>query len=195
MLVTLTTGMVAQAQVALGVKAGVSSSKVDIKDPKGSFAQLKEKDAVTGYHAGAFIRLKTGGILLQPEAVFTSSGGKVEVNNSQNGTNVQTTEKFTFNRLDVPILLGYSFFNVARIQAGPVASVLMEGKLADQSLKENLDKADWGWQAGLGFDIGHITADVRYERLKREYNNNQNGSFGVGNQQVIFSLGFKLLGK
>ena len=194
MLGMLTTGLVAQAQIAIGVKAGASSSKVDIQDPKGSFENLKEKDAVTGYHAGAFLRLKALGLILQPEAVFTSSGGKVEVDNSGTGPTVKTTEEFKFNRLDVPLLLGYSLFNVARIQAGPVASVLINGKLADQNLEDNLNKTDWGWQAGLGFDIGNITADLRYERVKREYTNNAN-SFEVGNQQVIFSLGFKIIGK
>ena len=183
---------IAQAQFTLGVKAGVSSSNVDIKDPKNTFQQFKSTDAITGYHAGAFMRIKAGGILLQPEAVLSSTGGKVEV--TENG--VTTSEDFKFNRLDVPVLLGLSLFNVARIQAGPLASVLVKGKFQDQQLEDYMDRYDLGWQAGIGFDIGNFTTDVRYERVKREFTGNaQNGSFGVANQQVILSLGFKLIGK
>jgi len=193
-LVLVTTSMVAQAQFALGLKAGVSSSKVDINDLKGSYTQIQEKDAITGYHVGAFTRLKIAGLLFQPEAILSSSGGKVEVTDTGSGTEVQTTEKFKFSRLDVPLLVGFSILNVARIQAGPVASVLMEGKFADQDLKNSLNKADWGYQAGIGFDFGNLTTDLRYENIKRDYTQGNN-SFGIGNQQVILSVGFKIIGK
>jgi Outer membrane protein beta-barrel domain len=193
-LVTLATGMVAQAQVALGVKGGISSSNVDVKNVKNTFTQFRDKDNITGYHLGAFTRFKAGSLLIQPEGVFSSSGGKVALTQTENGTEVETSEEFKFNRLDVPLLVGVSFLNVVRLQAGPVASVLINGKLGDQDLKNYLDKTDLGWQAGVGFDIGNMTADVRYERVKREYTN-QGSSFDVGNQQLILSLGFKIFGK
>jgi len=195
MLVMFTTGLVAQAQVALGFKGGISSSQVDIKNLKNSISDFKAVDDITGYHAGAFLRLKAAGIILQPEAYFTSTGGKVQVTDTDQGTNVQT-EKFTFNRLDVPLLVGYNFFKVARVQAGPVASMLVNGKLGDQKLQNYLNNSDWGWQAGVGFDLGNFTADLRYENVRRDYTNTaQNSSFDIDNQQFIFSLGFKLLGK
>jgi Outer membrane protein beta-barrel domain len=193
-LVTLATGMVAQAQVALGVKGGISSSNVDVNNVKNTFTQFKDKENITGYHLGAFVRVKAGPLLIQPEGVFTSSGGKIALVQDQNGTEVESEEKFRFNRLDVPLLVGLQFLKVVRLQAGPVASVLVEGKMGDQSIKNYLDKSDFGWQAGLGFDIGKLTADVRYERVKREYTN-QASSFDMGNQQVILSLGYKILGQ
>jgi opacity protein-like surface antigen len=190
---TLATGMVAQAQVALGIKGGISSSHVDVKNVRNTITQFRDKDNITGYHLGAFLRFKTGSLVIQPEGVFSSSGGKVAVTRNQSGTVVETTEEFKFNRLDVPVLVGVSLLNFARIQAGPVASVLMGGELGDQDLDSFMDKTDIGWQAGIGFDIGHVTADVRYERVKREYTNPDN-SFDVGNQQLILSLGFKVFG-
>lgn len=194
-LFTFATGLTAQAQIALGIKAGASSSQVDIKNLKSSMTQFEASDDITGYHAGAFLRLKAAGLMLQPEAYFTSTGGKVKVTNTDNGTNVET-EKFTFNRLDVPLLVGYNFFNIARVQAGPVASMLVSGKFRDQKIEDYLNKSDWGWQAGVGFDIGNFTADLRYENVKRDYTNNaQNTSFNIDNQQLILSLGLKLMGK
>ncbi len=158
--------------------------------------QFKNKDNITGYHVGAFARIKALGLLVQPEGVFTSSGGKVEVMQTENGQEVKTTEDFTFNRLDVPVLVGVQFLKVLRLQAGPVASVLVSGKFQDQNIKNYMDKTDLGWQAGVGLDIGNLTADVRYENVNRKYTNSaQNSSFNVGNQQVILSLGIKLFGK
>jgi hypothetical protein len=195
LLITLATGMVAQAQVILGVKGGFSSSAVEVKDVNATSFQFRNiKDNITGYHVGLFTRFKVGGFHLQPEGVFTSSGGKIAVVQDQSGTTVETTEKFRFNRLDVPVLVGVSLLNVIRFQAGPVASVLVNGKFADQNIEDYVDKTDFGWQAGIGLDIGSVTADVRYERVKREYTN-QGDHFDVGNNQLIFSLGFKLTGK
>lgn len=194
MLLSLAAGMVAQAQVAIGVKGGVSSSNVDVKNVKNTFMQFRDTDNITGYHLGAFTRFKAGALLIQPEGVFTSSGGKVAVTQTQDGAQVETTEAFRFNRLDVPLLMGLSVLNVLRFQAGPVASVLVNGKFADQDIDNYLDKTDLGWQAGIGVDIGQLTADVRYERVKRNYTN-QGSSFDVGNEQVILSLGFKIIGK
>lgn len=195
LLVMLTTGVVAQAQIALGLKAGVSSSQVDVKNLRNSIGDFKAADDITGYHAGAFLRLKAAGFLLQPEAYFTSTGGKVAISDTGNGP-IVNTEKFTFNRLDVPLLVGYNFLNVARVQAGPVASVLINGKLGSQRLEDYMNKSDWGWQAGVGFDLGNFTADLRYENVRRDYTNaSQNTSYEVGNNQFILSLGFKLLGK
>jgi opacity protein-like surface antigen len=195
LLITLATGMVAQAQVVFGVKGGFSSSTVDVKDVNATSFQFRNiKDNITGYHVGLFTRFKAGGFLVQPEGVFTSSGGKIAVIQDQSGTTVETTEKFRFNRLDVPVLVGVSLLNVIRFQAGPVASVLVNGKFADQNIEDYIDKTDFGWQAGIGLDIGSVAADVRYEQVKREYTN-QSDSFDVGNHQLIFSLGFKLTGK
>lgn len=192
----LSLSIAARAQFVFGIKGGISSSNVDVKDLKNTFLQFKNKDNITGYHLGAFARLKALGLLLQPEGIFTSSGGKVEVMQTENGQEVKTTEDFTFNRLDVPVLVGINLLNTVRLQAGPVASVLVSGKFQDQNIKNYMDKTDLGWQAGIGLDIGNVTADVRYENVNRKYTNSaQNSSFKVGNQQVILSLGFKLIGK
>lgn len=182
----------ANAQFTLGIKGGLSSSGVDVKNANNTVTGLKDSDNITGYHIGAFTRVNLSNLFIQPEAYFASSGGKLEQNDFQNN-NVDEI-KARFNRLDVPILVGYKFLNVVRIQAGPVASVLVNSKLGDQNVKSYLDNADWGYQIGAGLDISNLTLDVRYENLNREYTS-QTSSFDMSNQQVIVSLGIKLLGK
>ena len=189
-------GFTAQAQFfTLGVKAGASSSSVHIDDPENNLFQFEKAENIAGYHAGAFMRFKVGNILLQPEGALTHTGGTVEVTDNQNSTNIEIS-KYRFNRLDVPLLLGYSFFKVARVHAGPVASMLISGKLDGERIDEYMQESDWGWQAGLGVDIGNITADLRYERIDRNYTNDpESNAYGIRNDQIILSIGLKLIGK
>lgn len=188
----LAANFAAQAQFALGIKGGLSSSGVDVKNAKNTITELKDSDNITGYHIGAFTRIKVANIFLQPEAYFASSGGKLQEKDFQNN-NVNEI-KARFNRFDVPLLIGYNFLKIVRVQGGPVASVLVNGKLGDQKVKNYLDKTDWGYQIGAGLDISNITLDIRYENIKREYTN-QSSSFDLNNQQVIVSLGIKLFGE
>ncbi|QMU27215.1 porin family protein [Adhaeribacter radiodurans] len=182
----------AQAQFTLGIKGGLSSSGVDVKNAKNTITQLKDSDNITGYHLGAFTRIKVSNVFLQPEVYFATSGGKLQQTDIQNNTIDEVKAKFT--RLDVPLLVGYNFFKIARVQAGPVASVLVGSKIDGQKVKDYLNKTDWGFQVGAGFDISNLAFDVRYENVKRDYTN-QNTSFDLKNKQIIVSVGIKLFGK
>jgi hypothetical protein len=187
----LFTGFLAQAQVNLGIKGGVSSSKIDIKDPQGSFQRFKEGDQINGYHAGIFVRANVLGFLLQPEVLLSKSGGELKYDDTQQGTVV---EKLGFTHLDVPLLVGYkmAFF---RAYGGPVASVLLDGDIGDDKIDKYLEKSEWGYQVGGGIDISRFTADVRYESLKRSYQDESSGSADIKNNQVMVSIGYKLFGK
>ena len=190
----LAISVAAQAQVfQAGVKGGLSSSNVKLKELQNDPLQYTEAENVTGYHVGAFARLQVSGVILQPEFILSSSGGKVEVTDNSTSTNVHV-EKFRFNRMDVPLLLGYNFFKIARVQAGPVVSALISAKQEGDDIKDYFDKSDWGYQAGIGLDIGNLTLDLRYERINRKYTNTALQSGGkVNNEQFIASLGFKLI--
>ena len=188
----LGTGTVAQAQLALGLKAGISSSSVDIKNASSNTAQFKEDDNITGFHAGAFARLKIMGFFVQPEAVFSASGGKVEIQEAVSGN--KTVEEMGFSHLDVPVLVGYNFLKIGRVYAGPVASIMIGSDFGDEKVDKYFDSADWGFQVGAGIDISKLTADVRFERLTRTYADDAANKFDVAGQQIIFSLGYKFIG-
>lgn len=182
----------AQTFVA-GVKGGLASSHLTLKDIKNDPLQYAEAENIVGYHAGAFMRLQVLGVLLQPEAILSSTGGKVAITDIQSSTNVHI-EKVRFTRLDVPLLLGYNFLKVARVQAGPVASSLLTARQDGDNIKDYFDRSDWGYQAGLGVDIWNITFDVRYENISRKYTDtSQQSGRKFKNEQLLFSLGFKLI--
>lgn len=192
MMALLATSVAAKAQLLAGVKAGLSTANVEIQQLRNDPWQYTKAENVTGYHAGAFARLQVAGLFVQPEAILTSTGGKIEVSGTDNmGVRV---EDFKFNRLDVPIMVGYSFLNVLRVQAGPVSSTLLSARQEGQDIRQYMENANWGFQAGVGLDIGSITADVRYERINRQLTNTaQQTGMQVNNQQFIFSLGYKLI--
>lgn len=188
----LATSVAAKAQLSAGVKAGLSTANVEIQKVRNDPWQYTKAENVTGYHAGAFARLQVAGFFVQPEAMLTSTGGKIEVSGTDNlGVRV---EDFKFNRLDIPVMVGYNFFDVVRVQAGPVSSTLLSARQEGQDIKQYMRQADWGFQAGVGLDVDSITADVRYELVNRQLTNTvRQTGMQVNNQQFIISLGYKLI--
>lgn len=176
----------AKAQFSLGAKAGINFSKIR--------ADNVSESSVTGYQVGAFARFGSS-LYLQPELYLGSSGGKFDFNN--NNSTVTTNGKVTFTSLNVPLLIGKGFggdnLNF-RIMAGPVFSYLID---KNQSFADNVSgayqdfgdykKSTLGYQAGAGVDIGHITADLRYEGGLTKINQN----FGQRQNLWALSVGFK----
>ncbi|MBF8963501.1 PorT family protein [Pontibacter sp. FD36] len=189
-LVALSTA--AQAQFLTGgLKAGVGSSSVSVHDVTSNPAEYANKESVTSYHAGAFARVNILGFFIQPEAIFTQTGGRLESNPNTSITNRVSDIKF--NRLDVPIMAGISIANLVRIQAGPVASNLLSARQEGQSIKSFMSGSDWGYQAGIGLDIQRLTVDVRYERINRNYSDPSiQSNYDLANEQILLSLGLKL---
>ena len=184
------------SQVKFGIKAGVATTTVptyDITTGTNTISTLK--DASYGFHAGIFLRLTLLGIYLQPEAVFATN--TYEYNVTQ-GTSTEVLKKQTFNKLNVPVLVGIKLGPV-RLNAGPVATVQIGSPKAlidDPNFNKMYKGATFGYQAGAGFDLfKKLTFDVRYEgSLSKKYGN----AVSVGSQtfkldsrqpSVLFSLG------
>jgi len=174
----------AKAQFNLGIKGGVNYSTIKSDNLNSS--------SVTGYQAGVFARLG-GAVYLQPEVYLSSSGGEFKsFDNTYNGT-------VKFTNLNVPVLLGARFgpknLNF-RVMAGPeYISKLSQ----DQSLSSNFNAAynnfgtayknnQLGYQAGIGVDIGAITADFRYQG----YFDHANDTYNQRLNLWALSVGFKI---
>jgi hypothetical protein len=176
----------AKAQFSLGAKAGINFSKISTNNVSES--------TVAGYQAGLFARFGSS-LYLQPELYLGSSGGKFDFNN--NNSTVTTNGKVTFTSLNLPLLIGKGFggdnLNF-RIMAGPVYSYLLD---KNQNFSDNVSdayqdfgnyrKSTLGYQVGGGVDIGHITADLRYEGGLTKINE----SYGQRQNIWALSVGFK----
>ena len=202
--------LVSNAQIKFGIKAGITSTSIKVddvisvaNDPNATtFDEIvvKGKNAKVGFQGGIFSRITIAKIYIQPELLFTSTGGEVEVTSLLGGTEVfSETRDQKYRQIDFPIMLGYKF-GPARIQAGPVGTIVLS---TDPSLdgfmnmdyKEEFNGATWGYQVGVGLDIGKkLTIDVKYEgNLSKLADGVKIGDetldFDSRNSQFVASLG------
>ena len=180
-----------------GPKVGFSSSRLSLEEAR----QIRSGASTVGFHAGIFTRFTVLGLYAQPELLFTQAGGQIEIKD-QASDNFTQIQELTYNKLDIPVMLGFRMGDVLRVNAGPSFSLILgqdartEGTTAE--VKNNYENATVGYQIGGGLDIGKLVLDVRYEgnlsklgdsvqlggrRFDTDYRNNQ---FSV-------SLGFKLI--
>lgn len=153
----------AYSQLKFGIKANAATTTVPTYDfTTGSTNIEALKEAAWGFQAGAFIRLTLLGIILQPEVLFASNTYEYNVTD---GTNPTELLKQTFNRLEIPVLLGLKLGPI-RLHAGPSAAVPIGSPKAlvdDPQFEEMYKSATFGYQAGLGFDLfKKLTVDLRY---------------------------------
>lgn len=157
-----------------GVKAGANLSNLrgdDVIATNDPTIRIGNADArLTGFVGGGFLRLG-GSLFVQPELLLSQKGGAFNVFRSGAG-NDNKTVNVRFTNLDVPVMFGIRFGDVLRINAGPVASLRLSengglrqalNEVGATSVKDNFNQAALGYQAGVGFDIGNISLDLRYE--------------------------------
>jgi hypothetical protein len=184
----------------IGPRVGVNSSNLRIDE---QFAESGE--AQLGFHAGIVTRISIAGFYIQPEAQFTNSGGQVIViQRDQQGNEVgRQVNDYNFNRLDVPVMLGYKFAKVFRVQAGPSFTYLLSADVREgtggqvRNVIENYNQATVGYRAGVGLDIWKFLIDLKYEGNLSRFGNaisagGQSFSTDLRQNQFILSVGFNL---
>jgi len=135
---------------------------------------------------------------VQPELYYSQSS--TEITLKEIGTSNVRTEVNKLNALNIPILFGTKF-GPFRVNAGPVATIILSNtNIVDNisGLSQEMDKANWGLQAGVGLDFMKISLDARYEtsisKLGSAYNTASGSkvNFGSRPQQFLFTIGIAL---
>jgi len=193
------------AQIKFGLKGGVNSSAIKLDEVITVISGEEEYDLeglterTIGFHGGFMLRVTFFGAFIQPELLFTSTGGEVQVKDllGFDQTKPEWTEKLEFKKLDFPVMVGYKF-GPARLQFGPVASFIISSKadLFDNAgYEEKYKSATFGYQAGVGIDIlKKVTFDFRYEGNLSKLGDGmtiggEDFNFDTRPNQLIFSLG------
>lgn len=207
----LIVSQMASAQfIRLGVKGGVNVSSLKVNSTTlvldGHNNLLIEKgEARVGLHFGVVSRIQILGLFIQPELIFTQSKGELLVSNNPNSDLASVTKyaEQKFNKLDIPILVGWTFGKL-RIGVGPVASFMLNHDDGLEQQMNNMDignvknkyhAATFGYQAGVGLDLfKHVALDFKYEGNLSKLSNGLTISdkfypFDQRNPQYIFSLG------
>lgn len=191
----------ANAQLfSIGPRAGISSSTIKVDDTD---TWEVDKESEFGYHLGLFARLQVPviGLYVQPEVLFSKTGGRINFDDNDN--DLHNAMELEFNRIDVPVLVGWKF-GAFRVNAGPTFNFITkaEGTVNGQDFEEVDDKfknSTVGYQAGIGFDLGKLLLDLKYEGNLSEITDDNTidlaGEEFQGDyrsSQLILSLGFKL---
>jgi len=181
----------AQAQeTAFGLKGGLNLSTLNVQDPAESY------NSKTGYHAGLFVRAKTGKIGFQPELLLYTQNGDI-----QSTAFGKAQESFTY--LTVPVML--KFYPVAglNLQAGPQFGFLLDGERkyetflgsGTEDIKDYYESSDIAVSLGAGYDFGFgLSLDARYNLGIKDINNATNGE-PVKSRVFMLSVGWNFLGE
>ena len=201
-LLTLTTVATAHAQfITLGPKVGVNYSKLLIDETftsEGTDFTYATQDAKVGFLYGAFGRVKIGPVFFQPELVFTQDKTDIAVS-SVGFDEVQT---LTVNKMDIPLLLGLKLGSAFKVMGGPVKSYVQSTHVRSptemwDSYRSNMEDATWGYQVGIGVDIGRFMLEAKYEGgfgpiASEATIGNETYQFDHRQETFQFSLGFMI---
>lgn len=152
----------AQDNFEIGLRAGANLSTIRGEGSGSDQGFWDSQDTrSTGFTGGVFARFGDK-FFVQPELIISQKGGS-----TTGFLGVERDFKQTY--FDIPVLLGIKPTDVIRINAGPVATFLIN---EDDTFLENIGiaqneegfrKALLGYQFGIGFDINKIRLDMRYE--------------------------------
>lgn len=149
-----------------GIKGGVNFSQ--LKTESGNLTTIYNESLATktGYAGGVYLRIGDK-VFIQPELLFSAKGGKINALQTPGSPPAQTLD-IDYSSIDVPVLLGFKVGPI-RLNAGPVASFKVSQHI-DEDLKsyssnvgESFKNAAYGYQAGVGVDLGAFSVDLRYE--------------------------------
>ncbi|OFX89040.1 MAG: hypothetical protein A2W99_02460 [Bacteroidetes bacterium GWF2_33_16] len=199
---------IANSQIKFGIKAGVTSTSLKADDiftvsDQTTFDELvvKSVNSSIGFQGGIFTRITILKLYIQPELLFTSSSGEVEVTSLLNGAKVESAiSEQTFRQIDFPIMVGYKF-GPARFQLGPVGTIMLSSDpsldgFMNMDYKEEYNGATWGYQVGAGLDIlKKLTIDLKYEGSFSKLGSgiqlgDQDFDFDSRNSKIILTLGW-----
>lgn len=153
---------VSNAQIAFGIKGGINYNSNSIKEVKTDvFSGAKSK---TGYHAGIWLRAKIPvlGLYIRPELVYTNLENELTY---KNGTSTAKTTTYSFQKIDIPVLLGKKIFGIGNVYIGPSFQYILSSdfSISDiSSVKSN--GFTMGLQFGGGIEFGKLGLDIRWER-------------------------------
>ena len=193
----------AQDSFALGIKAGYNSSQFRtdnaeeiLKDNEAYEFQDAKDEAVGSLILGAFARINlVNNLSFQPELLYAKKGGQTKVSTDSDPISLETT----YHTWDIPLLAHLRLIDLKVLNiygvGGPVASfqVNEENKWSDinnrDNFQENMETAQWNFQAGGGVEVGSFNFDVRYSWGLSDVSSTQ---LERKNNNLTFSVAYKI---
>lgn len=176
------------SQISWGIKGGLNfNSNGDITyELEDIFEGTSQSTNGMGYHVGLFFKTKATRFYIKPELVFTHTESEYE------------NFKFSMDKIDLPINVGFKIFGPISIYAGPSLQYIIDSKLEDNSLIEIEKNTTIGGNVGLAAQFGKFGIDFRYERSfsenEAEFLNigESSGVIDTRPEQIIVSLSINI---
>ena len=195
--ITFSLSQITTAQMAFGVKAGVNYNSNSIGEVSSDL--FKGAESKTGYHAGVWVRFKIPvvGLYFRPELVYTNLENEVTY---KYGYSEETTS-YTFQKIDIPLLIGKKIFGVGNVYAGPSFQYILNSDFSFSNITDvKSDGFTLGLQLGGGIELGKFGIDVRWERafsgVESTFIHATRGpspvNFDTRVNQIILGLSYKL---
>ena len=138
----------AQAQVALGIKAGINVSKINSDD--------LESSSITAFHGGAFALFKFTAIGIQPELLFSQQGTTIDDVNFGEGD-------LKMSYMTIPVMLKFYLPGGFNLQAGPQFGFLNSAEFDGTDVKDSFKDSDISANVGVAWDAPFgLVLDARY---------------------------------
>lgn len=167
----LSTSMLS-AQIRFGLKAGLSSTDLDVSqlriDEPGlsNRLTLALEEANYGIQLGALARIYIGqSLILQPEVIFNSNSVEFGVDDLDDPSISRRVFEESYQYVDIPVILNWELIFL-RFQAGPVGHLFVDSSsdlFNFQDYNPYFEDLTIGYLFGVGIDIWNLTIDLRRE--------------------------------
>lgn len=184
------------AQLKFGIRAGVNDN-VSLNKTSNGNAEIEYSSGDIGFHFGLTSQLEVLGFFIQPELLFSTNTNDVKYKEFNGSQFIEEVGKQTFNKLDVPILVGFKA-SVFKFGLGPVFTTTLNSKsdLFDKNdITYHYNNATLGFLVSAGVEWKKFGAELRYEGSGKKYGEgitvgNKKWNFDDRKGQVIGSLAY-----
>ncbi|WP_068475150.1 porin family protein [Saccharicrinis aurantiacus] len=181
----------AQDRIAIGLKAGINSTKLKLSEIP-STKQIKN-EAKTGGLFGAYAKLRLiGALSVQPELYYAKKNTTLY--------DGDISSEGSFKTWDIPLLVNLQLVDLKVLKiygiAGPVASFISKADFKELEFitEDSYENTNWTFQAGAGVEFWRLTADFRYEWGLKDISDIPDFDIGQKTDVFTFTVGFKILG-
>ena len=153
--------------VGFGIRAGASGRYLDFGSAGVDGHTLGASPRI-GFNVGIYTDIKivgfgssegsASGLYIRPEGIFSMTGFDVSASGGQSC-------RVRMQSVDIPVLVNLKF-GFFRMYAGPTLTAMDKSKtLGSDGMDVSSVKPFVNYTAGLGFDMGMFTVDMRYEGM------------------------------
>jgi hypothetical protein len=187
MLVMLSLVTAKSQKLTAGLYGAFSTGSVKITDIPSAAVNTIESKSVNGAELGLYAKLKISKLYIKPMSLLNYRTGTVQINSSDNLT---SSDRFSFSKFEVPLLVGWHLGGPFNVEAGPVYNYLLSFTDNLNGTELSLEKSGIGYRAGVTAEVSRLTISVSYQGL-RTTSSSENISTFRNPYELLFGLGLR----